>query len=107
MAYIYHHFLYLFISGFMYSDARPATLPLAGVIEALNTVTGPCSRDVASLPLGTLMTTPALNVDRVAEAVIESIARPNLKGILDVGDMQKLLSTPPPPHPAAPVSAHV
>lgn len=91
----------------MYSDARPATLPLAGVIEALNTVTGPCSRDVASLPLGTLMTTPALNVDRVAEAVIESIARPNLKGILDVGDMQKLLSTPPPPHPAAPVSAHV
>ncbi|KAI9288236.1 hypothetical protein BC943DRAFT_318045 [Umbelopsis sp. AD052] len=92
--------------GFMYSDARPATLPLAGVIEALNTVAGPCSRDVASLPMGTLMTTPALNVDRVAEAVIESIARPTLKGILDVGDMEKLLSTPP-PQPAAPVSAHV
>ncbi|KAH8548747.1 hypothetical protein BGW37DRAFT_504830 [Umbelopsis sp. PMI_123] len=93
--------------GYMYSDAQPATLPLAGVIEVLNTVTGPCSRDIASLPLGTMMTTPALNVDRVAEAVIESIARPNLKGILDVSDMQKLLSTPPPPKPAAPVSAHV
>jgi len=88
--------------GYMYSDARPATLPLAGMIEALNTVTRPCSRDVSSLPLGTIMTTPALNVDTVAEAVIESIARPGMKGILDPSDIQKLLSSPPPaPSPAS------
>jgi hypothetical protein len=85
----------------MYSNARPATLPLAGMIEVFNTVTGPCSRDVASLPLGTMMTTPALNVDTVAEAVIESIARPNLKGILDPSDIQKLLSSPPEPAAAS------
>jgi hypothetical protein len=81
--------------GFMYSEGRPATLPLAGMIQTLNTVSKPCSRDIASLPLGTMITTPALNIDTVAEAVIESIARTGLKGILDPNDIQKLLASPP------------
>lgn len=81
--------------GFMYSEGRPATLPLAGILQTLNTVSKPCSRDIASLPLGTMITTPALNIDTVAEAVIESIARTSLKGILDPNDIEKLLASHP------------
>ncbi|KAI8072570.1 hypothetical protein BC940DRAFT_292898 [Gongronella butleri] len=59
--------------GFMYSDARPVSLPLATALQTANAVTRPIAKDIASLPFGKTFTTPPLHIDTVAMAVIQGI----------------------------------
>ncbi|KAI8384923.1 uncharacterized protein BYT42DRAFT_612588 [Radiomyces spectabilis] len=75
--------------GLMYSADRPAAIPLANAIKAANCVTAPLARDIASFPLGKLLTTPPLHIDVVAAAVVASIESKQ-KGIFDVAGIQEM-----------------
>ncbi|KAI9320123.1 hypothetical protein BX666DRAFT_1919405 [Dichotomocladium elegans] len=79
-----------FRPGLMYSEERPATLPFAAGIQLANMVTKPVAKELSSLPFGSALTTPALNIDTVASAIIAAISRPGLKGIFDVEGIQEL-----------------
>ncbi|KAF7728226.1 hypothetical protein EC973_006507 [Apophysomyces ossiformis] len=75
--------------GFMYSQDRPAGLPLATGLQLLNALTRPVAKELATLPLGKSVTTPPLHVDTVASAAIAAIEN-DTKGIFDVQGIQSL-----------------
>ncbi|KAI7868247.1 hypothetical protein BDF14DRAFT_1742504 [Spinellus fusiger] len=76
----------------MYSEERLASVRLASVLQCLNSMTRPFSRDIASLPLGPLLTTPPLLLDTVAHAVVSGIDTPTARGLFDVEGLQRLAS---------------
>ncbi|RUS30551.1 hypothetical protein BC938DRAFT_479254 [Jimgerdemannia flammicorona] len=76
--------------GFIYSDNRPFTVPLATALSMTNRLISPIKRDVASLPLGSAITTPPLHVDTVARAAIAGAEREGLKAILEAEGILEL-----------------
>lgn len=74
----------------MYGENRPAVAPLAAAIRLANMVTKPVAKELQSLPLGASLTTPPLNADLVATAVIAAIEKNGLKGIFDVDGIMAL-----------------
>ncbi|KAI9366519.1 hypothetical protein BD770DRAFT_417329 [Pilaira anomala] len=75
--------------GFMYNHQRPSSVPITGALQFLNAVTSPFKKGIASLPGGKLITTPPLQTDEVARAVITSIETEE-HGIFDVEGIERL-----------------
>lgn len=75
--------------GFMYNVQRPSAVPIAGALQFVNAVTSPFKKGIASLPGGKLITTPPLQTEQVARAVINSIELEET-AIYDVEGIEKL-----------------
>ena len=72
------------LPGLMYSGNRPLTVPFAAALRLANRVTAPVRRELASLPLGSAITTPPLHTETVARAAVAAVGREGLGGIFDV-----------------------
>ncbi|CEP20056.1 hypothetical protein [Parasitella parasitica] len=79
--------------GFMYSVSRPTAIPIAGALQFANAVASPFKDAIASLPGGKIITTPALQTEQVARAVIAGIES-RQAGIFDVQGIEELSRTP-------------
>ncbi|KAK4515200.1 uncharacterized protein ATC70_002810 [Mucor velutinosus] len=75
--------------GFMYNVTRPSAVPIAGALQFANAVTSPFKNGIASLPGGKIITTPPLQTEQVARAVIAGIESKQ-SGIFDVEGIEKL-----------------
>lgn len=74
----------------MYSDNRPLTASVAAALSLANRVAAPIRRDLASLPLGSTITTSPLHIETVARAAMEAASRAGLKGIFEVEGIAEL-----------------
>ncbi|KAJ1742753.1 hypothetical protein LPJ68_001632 [Coemansia sp. RSA 1086] len=82
--------------GFMYSSARPITLPIAAGVEAFQAL-------YERTPLGCVLKyTPVakaahsvLRREVVADAIINGISDPKVSGILEIADIRRIGSTRP------------
>lgn len=79
--------------GFMYNVLRPTAVPIAGALQFVNAVTSPFKNGIASLPGGKIITTPPLQTEQVARAVIAGIESKQ-SGIFDVEGIEKLSHVP-------------
>lgn len=77
----------------MYNVARPTAVPIAGALQFVNAVTSPFKSGIASLPGGKIITTPPLQTEQVARAVIAGIESKQ-SGIFDVDGIEKLSHVP-------------
>ncbi|KAI8062822.1 uncharacterized protein B0P05DRAFT_556247 [Gilbertella persicaria] len=75
--------------GFMYNEHRPAAMPIAGALQFINAVSSPFKQGLASLPGGKMITTPPLETQEVARAVIAGIESEE-NGIFDVEGIENL-----------------
>ncbi|KAI8354111.1 hypothetical protein EDC96DRAFT_554292 [Choanephora cucurbitarum] len=75
--------------GFMYNEQRPTAMPIAGVLQFANALASPFREGLASLPGGKMITTPPLETEQVARAVIAGIESKE-NGIFDVDGIQQL-----------------
>lgn len=73
----------------MYNVQRPSAVPIAGALQFVNAVTSPFKKGIASLPFGKLVTTPPLQTEQVARAVIAGIETEE-SGIFDVEGIEQL-----------------
>jgi hypothetical protein len=73
----------------MYNVQRPSAVPIAGAIQFVNAITSPFKNGIASLPFGKMVTTPPLQTEEVARAVIAGIENEE-HGIFDVEGIEKL-----------------
>lgn len=73
----------------MYNVQRPTAVPIAGALQFVNAVTSPFKNGIASLPGGKFITTPPLQTEQVARAVIAGIESQQT-GIFDVEGIEKL-----------------
>lgn len=73
----------------MYNVLRPSAVPIAGVLQFANAVVSPFKDAISSLPGGKLVTTPPLQTEEVARAVIAGIEKQE-SGIYDVEGIEKL-----------------
>jgi hypothetical protein len=73
----------------MYNVQRPSAVPIAGALQFVNAVVSPFKKGIASLPGGKLVTTPPLQTEQVARAVIAGIEIEE-SGIYDVEGIEKL-----------------
>lgn len=84
--------------GFMYSQQRPATLALAQLLGLSSKITSSSSplpslvkAGLANAPLvGQMLSTPPLNVDIVARAIVNAIDDPTVAGPLAIQDIEYL-----------------
>ncbi|ORX51254.1 NAD(P)-binding protein [Hesseltinella vesiculosa] len=74
--------------GFMYSENRSISLPLATALQCANAMTQPFAKEIASLPLGKSLTTPPLHIDTVAQATIHGLEI----GSQQIYDVQDILA---------------
>lgn len=78
-----------FFLGLMYSDSRPPTLPIAGVLNVLSTLSAPLKSLVPRAANFPLPVKP-LHVDVVARAIVEEIENGGGSGIRDVDEIESL-----------------
>ncbi|KAJ2661386.1 hypothetical protein IW148_003382 [Coemansia sp. RSA 1199] len=77
--------------GFMFSSTRPITLPIAAGVDMFQTL-------FHRTPLGCVLkgtpfakaASPALRRERVADAIINAIADPQVSGILEIADIERI-----------------
>ena len=77
----------------MYNVQRPSAVPIAGALQFINAVTSPFKQGIASFPGGKLLTTPPLQTEQVARAVIAGIETEE-SGIYDVEGIEHLCRIP-------------
>lgn len=77
----------------MYNIQRPTAVPIAQALQFVNAITSPFKNGIASLPGGKLITTPPLQTEQVAKAVIAGIENEET-GIFDVDGIQQLSRNP-------------
>jgi hypothetical protein len=77
----------------MYNMQRPTAVPIAQALQFANAIVSPFKKGIASLPGGKLITTPPLQTEQVARAVIAGIETEET-GILDVEGIQQLSCNP-------------
>ncbi|KAI7904621.1 uncharacterized protein BX663DRAFT_530159 [Cokeromyces recurvatus] len=79
--------------GIMYNLQRPSVMPIAGALQLLNAITSPFKSSISSLPGGKYLTTPPLQTEEVARAVIYGIEREE-SGIFDIEGIERLSRHP-------------
>ncbi|KAJ2077048.1 hypothetical protein H4R24_005355 [Coemansia sp. RSA 988] len=77
--------------SFMFSPTRPLTLPMAAGVEAFRTLfyRTPVGCVLKNTPFAKAAV-PALRRELVAEAVINAIANPQVSGVLEVADIERI-----------------
>ncbi|KAJ2801289.1 hypothetical protein H4R20_003733 [Coemansia guatemalensis] len=77
--------------GFMFSPDRPLTIPMAAGVEAFRTLfhRTPVGCVLKNTPFAKAAT-PALRRELVAEAIINAIANPQVSGILEIADIERI-----------------
>ncbi|KAF9977489.1 hypothetical protein BGZ73_005876 [Actinomortierella ambigua] len=78
--------------AFMSTAERPATMPLAGLLQVSSAVFGKSIR--GTVPLAQYVSTPPLAMETVAQAVMNSIENRQVRGILDVEGIETLARNP-------------
>ncbi|KAJ2616253.1 hypothetical protein H4S08_000882 [Coemansia sp. RSA 1365] len=77
--------------GFMFSPARPLTMPIAAGVEAFRTLfhRTPIGCVFKNTPFAKAAV-PALRRELVAEAVINAISNPQVSGVLEISDIERI-----------------
>ncbi|KAJ1836569.1 hypothetical protein LPJ63_000211 [Coemansia sp. RSA 2711] len=77
--------------GFMFSSSRPITLPIAAGVDVFRTLyqRTPLGCVLKNTPLAKAAS-PTLRRELVAEAIINAIADPQVSGILEIADIERV-----------------
>ncbi|KAG1438732.1 hypothetical protein G6F56_012540 [Rhizopus delemar] len=79
----------IFRPGLMYNSTKPFLAPLVGILKLANAFTSPFKKGIESLPGGKMFTSPPLDTEVVAKAVISSIEIAE-QGIFNIEDIERL-----------------
>ncbi|KAF9900684.1 hypothetical protein EC991_007024 [Linnemannia zychae] len=82
----------IFRPGFLSTPDRPVTLPLAGLLQISSAVLGDSVR--GTIPFAQALSTPPLEMETLARAIVNSLENPDVKGIVDVEGITELANNP-------------
>ncbi|KAF9130995.1 hypothetical protein BGW39_002407 [Mortierella sp. 14UC] len=82
----------IFRPGFLSTPDRPATLPLAGILQVSSAILGDSVR--GTIPFAQALSTPPLEMETLARAIVNSLENPDVQGIVDVEGIAELANNP-------------
>ncbi|KAG0320754.1 hypothetical protein BGZ97_012888 [Linnemannia gamsii] len=82
----------IFRPGFLSTSERPFTLPLAGLLQVSSAILGDSVR--GTIPFAQALSTPPLEMETLARAIVNSLENPEIKGIIDVEGIAELANNP-------------
>lgn len=82
----------IFRPGFLSTPDRPVTLPLAGLLQVSSAILGDSVR--GTIPFAQALSTPPLEMETLARAIVNSLENPEVRGIVDVEGIAELANNP-------------
>ncbi|KAG0279054.1 hypothetical protein BGZ95_002410 [Linnemannia exigua] len=82
----------IFRPGFLSTPDRPITLPLAGLLQVSSAILGDSVR--GTIPFAQAVSTPPLEMETLARAIVNSLENPGVRGIVDVEGIAELANNP-------------
>lgn len=82
----------IFRPGFLSTPDRPVTLPLAGLLQVSSAILGDSVR--GTIPFAQALSTPPLEMETFARAIVNSLENPEVRGIIDVEGIAELANNP-------------
>ncbi|KAF9925675.1 hypothetical protein FBU30_004599 [Linnemannia zychae] len=82
----------IFRPGFMSTPDRPITVPLAGLLQVSSAILGNSVK--GTIPFAQALSTPPLEMETLARAIVNSLENPDVKGIIDVEGIAELANNP-------------
>ncbi|KAF9544520.1 hypothetical protein EC957_011916 [Mortierella hygrophila] len=82
----------IFRPGFLSTPERPVTLPLAGLLQISSAILGDSVR--GTIPFAQALSTPPLEMETFARAIVNSLENPEIRGIIDVEGIAELANNP-------------
>ncbi|KAK3843778.1 MAG: hypothetical protein J3R72DRAFT_439946 [Linnemannia gamsii] len=82
----------IFRPGFLSTPDRPFTLPLAGLLQVSSAILGDSIR--GTIPFAQAASTPPLEMETLARAIVNSLENPGVRGIVDVEGIAELANNP-------------
>ncbi|OAQ27462.1 NAD(P)-binding protein [Linnemannia elongata AG-77] len=82
----------IFRPGFLSTPDRPVTLPLAGLLKVSSAILGDSVR--GTIPFAQALSTPPLEMETLARAIVNSLENPEVRGIVDVEGIAELANNP-------------
>lgn len=82
----------IFRPGFLSTPDRPITLPLAGLLQVSSAILGDSVR--GTIPFAQALSTPPLEMETLARAIVNSLENPDVRGIVDVEGIAELANNP-------------